>query len=65
MSENQDLPGHQDAPVEEEEINDRFTTYWSGPYHPDAMHYAYDHNLSYETSGSQRILDLGSNQPMT
>ncbi|PVH70842.1 hypothetical protein DL98DRAFT_540516 [Cadophora sp. DSE1049] len=49
----------EDQDDEEEEINDRFTAHWTGPYHPDAMRYAYEHNISYDRSGGQRIFNLG------
>ncbi|KAL5323893.1 hypothetical protein ACEPPN_008435 [Leptodophora sp. 'Broadleaf-Isolate-01'] len=37
----------------DEEINDRFTTHWSGPFHPDALEYAASHNISYDFLGQQ------------
>lgn len=41
----------------ESDDNDRFRTYWSGPYHPVAMQWAADHGISFDGPG--RVFDVG------
>lgn len=37
--------------ISSEQVRDRFTTYWTGPYHPDAMAYAARNGISYDYGG--------------